>query len=334
MDDKRVAVIVLNYCGWQDTIECLESIKKICDHNFLTIVIDNGSSNDSAERIKAWAAGNLKTTSQYFEFSSNKPIYVVEYLREEAEKGGIGEKEGELKKFASNEKLVLIKNRENLGYSAGNNVGAKYAMQNGFDYVVFLNNDTVIIDRHFFPTLIAPFKHDEKIYAVGPKIIDTEGNFDGPYIFETFWGEVLGLTVRNQARKLMGRPPIYIDMAAVQASQPTQVYKVSGACIAFRASFLERIGYLDENVWLSCEEAIIAEQVLTLGGKIFYQPLTVLIHKRARSPRKDKSKIDILRNHFRQREYFLKTYKGYGHIRMSLIKFTHRARLFFERIRN
>ena len=48
----KVAIIVLNYNGWKDTIECLESLQRITYPNFQIIVVDNGSTDDSLERIR------------------------------------------------------------------------------------------------------------------------------------------------------------------------------------------------------------------------------------------------------------------------------------------
>ncbi|MBU2592178.1 glycosyltransferase family 2 protein [Patescibacteria group bacterium] len=49
----RVSIIVLNWNGWKDTIECLNSLKKIAYPNYEVIVIDNGSTDGSVERLKA-----------------------------------------------------------------------------------------------------------------------------------------------------------------------------------------------------------------------------------------------------------------------------------------
>jgi len=315
---NKVAVIILNYNGWKDTIECLESLQKIDYPDYLTVVVDNASSDGSIEKIKSWA---------------EKKIKVVEYEKETAEQGGIKELEEELQKYSNDKKIVLIKNKVNLGFSGGNNVGAKYAIRKGCDYIILLNNDTIILEKTFIKKLAEPFEYDEKIFAVGPTIVTPSGDYDGPYIHETFFGEVLGLTVKNQFHKLLNRNPVYIDMKAISSHTPVPVYKISGACMAFRASFLKEIEYLDENVWLSCEEAIVAEQVLKKGGKIYFQPLTQILHKRAKSPRSDTSKIGILKNHFRQRQYFLKTYRDYGLFKMSLIKLMHKLRLLLESTR-
>lgn len=50
----KVFIIVLNWNGWRDTIECLESLQKVDYPNCEVLVIDNGSADDSAERIKGF----------------------------------------------------------------------------------------------------------------------------------------------------------------------------------------------------------------------------------------------------------------------------------------
>ncbi|MCX6563024.1 MAG: glycosyltransferase family 2 protein [Candidatus Aminicenantes bacterium] len=55
----RVAVIVLNWNGWKDTLECLESLRRLDYPAFKTILVDNGSTNDSAARIAEWRQGKM-----------------------------------------------------------------------------------------------------------------------------------------------------------------------------------------------------------------------------------------------------------------------------------
>ena len=56
----KIAIIVLNWNGWQDTVECLESLSQIEYQNFNITVVDNGSTDNSIEQIKAWASGKLR----------------------------------------------------------------------------------------------------------------------------------------------------------------------------------------------------------------------------------------------------------------------------------
>jgi len=55
----RVAVIVLNWNGWKDTLECLESLRHLDYPAFKTILVDNGSTNDSVARIEEWRKGRM-----------------------------------------------------------------------------------------------------------------------------------------------------------------------------------------------------------------------------------------------------------------------------------
>lgn len=47
-----VFIIIVNYNGWKDTIECLESLQNVTYPNYRIIVVDNNSTNSSLEYIK------------------------------------------------------------------------------------------------------------------------------------------------------------------------------------------------------------------------------------------------------------------------------------------
>ena len=59
MEDAFVYVLILNWNGWSDTIECLESVLRGTHWNQRIIVCDNDSRDGSLEHIKAWAEGRL-----------------------------------------------------------------------------------------------------------------------------------------------------------------------------------------------------------------------------------------------------------------------------------
>lgn len=128
----KVAIIVLNWNGWRNTIECLESVRELTYPNYLTIVVDNGSWDDSLKRIKEWAIG--------------KGLVLAEYNVETTLKGGEESHEEALEDVPSKNKLVLIKNEENLGFCGGNNVAIHYALNRKYhaDFVFLLNNDATV----------------------------------------------------------------------------------------------------------------------------------------------------------------------------------------------
>jgi GT2 family glycosyltransferase len=148
-EQPHVSIVILNWNGWKDTIECLESVLKNHYASYHIIVIDNFSENDSVKKIRDWALKNEPAVEQtnFPELvfpSITKPISFFEI---EIERGEKIEKIVQ-RKLGINPptgSLILIKNHENSGFAAGNNLGIKIAdklFTN--DYFLFLNNDTII----------------------------------------------------------------------------------------------------------------------------------------------------------------------------------------------
>ena len=324
---KTIAIVILNYNGWQDTLECVESVLEQDYNNYKIILIDNNSQNESYDKIISWLNGHLPIFSDYLskEYKSIKR----EYIELDTE-NGINKKITSVDK----DKIIFINNSKNLGFSGGNNVGAKYASNNDFDLTLLLNNDTIINDKDFLSKLASPFINDKNCYLTGPNIINFDSTFDSPMIEDTFFGNLFYLSILNKMRKLLNCPPIYIDIKAISSPKPVKVYKVSGACMMFDTSKLKNIGYLDENVWLSSEEAIISEKIKALKGNIIFQPTTTMIHKKAQSPRPKSDKYSILKNHYKQRKYFNKEYRKYGKFKMSIINIVTSVRLAIIKIIN
>ena len=130
----HVSIIILNWNGWKDTIECLESLYQIAYPNYDVIVVDNGSVDDSIERIKEYAEGKLEVISNFFDHSKkDKPIRYIEYSKEEAE--GRGGKEAEFTDLSS-AKFILIKCGKNYGFAEGNNLAIRYALKSDRKSVV------------------------------------------------------------------------------------------------------------------------------------------------------------------------------------------------------
>lgn len=70
MDD--VAIIILNWNGWKDTIECLKSLNNLNYKNYEVIVVDNGSTDNSVEKIKEYIENKPK-----FKLIANEKILVL-----------------------------------------------------------------------------------------------------------------------------------------------------------------------------------------------------------------------------------------------------------------
>jgi GT2 family glycosyltransferase len=170
-----VVISILNWNGWRDTLECLESVRRLDYPNYLTIVVDNGSWDDSAENIKAWAEANLG------------PGHVLaDYTQEIALQGGDPQTEEALESVPSPARLVLIRNKENLGFTGGNNGAIHYALsgEHPADFVFLLNNDATVDTqclRHLVSTSQAAGAGI--VGAVVAAKADPRGTWGGPLSF-------------------------------------------------------------------------------------------------------------------------------------------------------
>ncbi len=174
----HVSILILNWNGWEDTIECLESLYQINYPNYTVIVVDNDSKDDSVNKIKEYCKGEIKVESEFFKYyPGNKPIEVYEFTEEETKGLKVDE---EFLKSSSNEKLVLLVNSENYGFAEGNNIGIRYVLNTfNSDYILLLNNDTVV-EENFLNSLVKVAENDAEIGILGPKIYyyDFQGKTD------------------------------------------------------------------------------------------------------------------------------------------------------------
>jgi len=102
---EDVCVIVLNWKNWSDTIRCLESLRDLSPSPQTVIVCDNGSPDDSQQRIVAWARSN---------FNSNEVLLFPSL--DAASKIRLADS-------SRCPRFIYFQCRNNLGYAGGNNVG-------------------------------------------------------------------------------------------------------------------------------------------------------------------------------------------------------------------
>lgn len=82
-----------------------------------------------------------------------------------------GSTDGSVEYLASRfPQIHIVANPQNLGFTGGNNMGIKHALEHGADYVLILNNDTVV-HRHALSELIKVSQADPRIGILGPLIL-------------------------------------------------------------------------------------------------------------------------------------------------------------------
>lgn len=160
--------------------------------------------------------------------------------------------------------VKIVTNKENIGFAAGNNVGLQYAIDNDFDYVYLLNQDTVV-KADFLSEVIAVAETDEKIGAVQSKL----------------------LLYQDQGKiNSIGNEIHYLGFAFAGGYQrPDQEMTIreitypSGACTLFRVSALKQVGLFNADFFMYHEDTDLGWRLWLGGYKVMLAPKSVVYHK-------------------------------------------------------
>lgn len=259
--NPKIAVVILNWNGSEDTLECLESLRQIAYSNYSIIIVDNASSDDSLERIRKYCRGEIEVKSSFFKYSRrNKPVETIEYTKEESEKTELNFRD-----------ITLIKNDKNYGFAEGNNIGIRYGLNNlNLDYILLLNNDTVV-DHNFLGELIKISESNPHIGFVSPKTYYYDFNNKQNVI--NFAGGSLNM-FKGQSQS--------IGVNEVDNGQYDQIKTVEygeGSCLLIKREVLEKIGLFDTKYFAYWEEADLCTRGNKAGYRSVYVPKAKIWHK-------------------------------------------------------
>lgn len=192
---------------------------------------------------------------------------------------------------ASSEKLELpdlpnlntriIYNKKNLGFSGGHNVGIKYALENYADYVLILNNDT-IVDENLIVELV---KSSATAGIVAPKIYFAKGyeyhkdRYNEKDLGKVIWFAGGEMDWKNILAKHRGVDEV--DHGQFDKVQSTEF--ASGCCMLVKREIFEKVGLFDEKYFLYFEDNDLCQRSKHSKVTILYNPKAVLWHKNAGS---------------------------------------------------
>ncbi|MFH1876781.1 MAG: glycosyltransferase family 2 protein [Candidatus Omnitrophota bacterium] len=218
MNDK-VAIIILNWNGSADTIECLTSVGKIQYPNVEIIVVDNGSTDGSP--------GAIKTSFPY---------------------------------------VTIINNPVNRGYAEGNNVGIRHALKNNAEFILLLNNDTVV-NRDIL-TILLKAAQDHPEAGVFSTSIYSYQERDLPTFTAKYWD--------HHAMRFLERHH-GVDDDAVETDY------VDGSVMFFRRAVVEKAGFFEPSFFLNYDEIDWCCRVKRSGFTLLIIPRAKVWHKVSRS---------------------------------------------------
>ena len=162
--------------------------------------------------------------------------------------------------------VVLIENDRNLGFAGGSNVGIRHAVDHGADYVLLLNDDTVVAPD-MLRTLVSIAESDPRIGIVGPKIF----YYEPPDVVWSAGGTVDGLGRARHIgvdRRGDGTPDAARD-----------VDYVTGCALLVKRGVVDRIGMLDERFFAYFEETEWCARARRAGFRVVCVPGARMWHK-------------------------------------------------------
>lgn len=164
--------------------------------------------------------------------------------------------------------VAIIENGENLGFSEANNIGMRRALADGADYVLLLNNDTVV-DPGFLSELIEVAERDPSIGVVTPKIY----YFDEPH---RIWCAGAHINWRTgESSRLRAEE---MDDASSPADAK-EVNFVSACAMCVKRSVLEEVGLIDPRFFIYYDEADWCARITSAGYRCVYVPDGKIWHK-------------------------------------------------------
>jgi GT2 family glycosyltransferase len=169
--------------------------------------------------------------------------------------------------------IHLIKSKENLGFSGGNNLGI-YAASG--KYMLFINNDTEV-PENFLEPLVKVLDEHEEVGVVSPKI---RFYFHPDIIQYAGYTPLNYITMRNH---LVG----YRQKDEGQFNQAGYTPFGHGAAMMVPRKVMEEVGLMADIFFLYYEEHDWFERIKRAGYKIYYEPASLVMHKESMSTGKE-----------------------------------------------
>lgn len=185
--------------------------------------------------------------------------------------------------------VKIIKLKENMGFTGGNNAGIRAAIQTGAHYLMLLNTDTELMDRNLISRLVD--EADENT-AVAPAIYSDRQK-------KSIWYTGGKLDRKNAKFYNTG---IYDDV-----THTICVNYLVGCCMFIHKKIFERIGLFDESYFLYCEDGELSVRMHKANIKMKYIPDVWVWHKVQFRKGGYYSIYYYNRNYY----YLLDKYKGY-----------------------
>ena len=238
-----MSVVLLNWNGDVDTIECLESLKTIDYPSFDVYLVDNYSKKQSINNI-------------------------LDYLYEDSFYKSAVVKKDDLSSFTKEDEinLVFILNDNNAGFAGGNNVALNYIRDNiSSGYVMLLNNDT-IVSEDLLTGMVNKFNESDDTGFVGAR----HYYYHDRDTIQTVGGGLIDL--------LHGE-----CSAVTESGAYDEFDFLTGSCILMSCDVLRNVGLMSEEYFMYWEDVDWSTRARKKGYKLKISDTGYIYHKEGAS---------------------------------------------------
>ena len=240
--DYLLATVIVNYKSEERTIKYVkEELFAKCTIPQIIVIVNNGATEESSNLL----------------CSSLDAVLIKD-----------------IKASICESKIYVIHNTENSGFAKGNNLGVDFIYQHfNVEYLLFSNNDIRFLDSNVIEVLIEKLKSLPGVGIIGPKVVGLDGNDQNPYVYTSFWNEILWMS--------WGRfiPFWHLKKFDRAKAQEGYYYRLMGSFFIVPCVSYIKCGKMDPNTFLYAEEVILTERMLKIGKKNYYLPEVSVIHE-------------------------------------------------------
>lgn len=173
---------------------------------------------------------------------------------------------------------VYLESPGNVGFAAGNNIGLRKIIDDKFDVVIMINNDT-LVPKNFVSKILDSDIHKPDIGIVGGLIYFAKG-----YEYEKGYADNERGKVIWYGGGKIDWDNVYIGHDLVNEVDKGKLTKidtpfVTGCLMIIRTSVLKKVGIFDEKYCLYLEDADLCERIKQEGFRLVFDPSIKIWHK-------------------------------------------------------
>ncbi len=248
---------------------------------------------------------DAETTSEFIEYIRKYPSVDMVAVVDNNSTDGSFERLSAL----ADERVVVIRSDKNGGYGYGNNFGIRYLAEHGrSDFILLANPDTVI-EEHVLLRLESFLRENPGYAMAAPFMCNSEGRRMLNTAFSVSSVSRMVMSVCTLTTKLTGG---YFYRGLTEKREGIMdVDALSGSLFMMNKRLMLEHGMYDENIFLYCEELVLAKKFKDAGKKAalfldeeFIHNHSVSISKTFKSASKREALLQA------SREYALRTYYG------------------------